>query len=1114
MKQYKTTTETVFAKCFMVVLVASLCALYSCKDDSYAIDNDHNVTFTFTRAGDTPSEQIPSMRLFTFYNDNGAANDSLFHQEVLSLTRNLSANQVSAQVETGIWNMVLLSTPNGGNIIPPVAGTKVSKLPMYKYQPTVTGSKSSDAHEIFLDNRATPNITSGGSHAMSAQLNRTVAKVELIFEKTTPNFNLSGTHSIKLHHVPSTISYTGALLPSQTAPDTLSGPLQSSVTLQNAGNGSYEGADTISFIIPAHRGTDAFNYSGNTPNDTTTLKMGVTVDLQRTGDTRFTKFAEIPVVAKANMILRVHITVNDGLEFKTEVLDWQGVPLEMTVGAGYQNWLYVKKGATGNGISWSDALPDISTAIAKATELMTAGKTVNGVLVAGGSGLIYNEGFDIPQNVKVYGGWEGTPGTELAAGDVTAVYTSTNRDLKTYKARVNTGNENIVLNGANAILDGFAISGSGANSTVGLVSVFNATAWINAVEIDQQASIVSTYALSISTGTGTNILVSRNNKGVSVAGSGKLVNATIANNTTASSFSGTLLNTIYWGNAGTATTAGTINYCAFQGTVPTGTNYPLNDTNDAWFTTANLTPGPHFNQMSDASKGYFEVGTANPNRAPQLGRGDQTSFDNATPTYYRLDINGNARHYSGTDIGCYESAGSAGFQLQWNMDALYLSPKMNVESEHPAILFNNDEEAYVEWEISIVSATNYTLNSAFSTGSGNSINLGLFKLTTTVANTTNTQYDRGSVKLTSKLGVYLPETTLKVYQTPGQSSVWTTGYVGSFHRWDETGERYIQGTNSGAWTVRIISGIDWIKVDTNERGYNNGEVVETFGGAVTGTGNIVFRVGMKSLLEDSLAKPRYGLIVIQRTGGIALFFVRQGERTDFLYSATDPRTGGRAYAREVSPYNLTGNMGTDTSVSVGLHGGRFVDYPTKTGAFFQWARTVAYTSDPTKTSYSMAANSETAWGASSDPCPTGYHVPSIYEFGQSYYLDRTDLATGHFNSNFAWGRYADGYYDVLHNGVSSAPSMLGSGNETAYNGILMYNDFDNAAVFIPIVGARTNAGALHATTYAWYWTSTRRTESGFTSYAWVTHWQNSHIGMNCTNLNVAYGASIRCVKDE
>lgn len=1159
MKQY-ITNKANHVRLLSIVLTASLFTVFSCTDEYEKADKNHNFSMEMsTRAGETVAELMPSMRLFTFY--EGTPNDKKFREEVLNIT--WSNDKLTAQVEVGKWNMAMVSNPNGGTIIKPTTANVMSKLPLYKYEPTVSNGKSSDAHEIYLENKLTPDITSGGSHTMSAQLNRTVAKVELIIRKTTPNFKLSaagGNHTIKLHNIPSTISYSGDLLPNKTAPDTLAAPLQAPIILEDAGNGSYK-ASTITFIIPAHRG-DA--YASANPIDTTLLKMNVTVDLERSGGSRFEKQVQIEKVAQCNRILRVYIDVNDGIEFNTEILNWEGVDVNSTVGKGYQNWLYVKKGATGNGLSWSDALPDINTAITKAQALTAATKKVNGILVAGGETLAYNESLNIPADIKIYGGWKGESGTELAStANSNDVYASVNRNLAIYKVRLSAGTGKVSLATNNSVLDGFIISGTGSGNS--LVEVTNASAWLNAVEIDQQTSIATTYALSISNGVGTNILVSRNNKGVSVTGNGKLVNATIANNTASSVFSGILVNSIYWSNNGTVVTTGTINYCAFEGmNIPTGTNYPINTVNNAWFTSANI-PGPHFNQTVNTSVPYYAVSTLTPNRAPQLGRGDQTSFDEVTVLMLdanKQDINGNPRHHNGTDIGCYEStAAQKGFEFRWNMKDIYISPKVEIESDHLALLFDNSENIYVEWvveDFQIIS-NRYSVVSGTTSGSGNTKNLGSFKLKSgSTVNTSFADLNCGSLvlKCTNIDKSYFPNVPMTVYQSPAIPKVWTAGYAGSFHRWNETGPRYVFGTNSGDWTARIISGHDWIKIDGESRPTvpdADTEVEETFGGAVTGKGNIIFRVGMKSTLPSPTSNPRYGLISITRTvggeTGVALFFVRQGEKADYLYLPTDKRDAynknksrhetGREYASKFAVFNMTDPNGRFDASGVLLpkKGGGFVDYPSKTGYYFKWNDLKAYYPDNSISGTDIGNTNTSSYWANTDfnddreICPPGYHTPTDPEWVHSYFLNRVTANFDTFSgtegadgTTFVWGRLADGYFDKY---AGYGDREVGTGPDRATEGLLMYNDFNNASVFFPTATRRTTGSSIEGGTnkIAWYFTASPKGSNSDgnryknnTNVAWGTHSYGTgatgHLGMSCTPLYKYNAASIRCVSDE
>jgi hypothetical protein len=1144
-----------------VALVASVVFLtyLSCADEFEQTAEGHNYAMSFaTRAGDGTSaaDLVPNMRLFAF-----TQNTKMYHNEVLNIAR--STNKLTAKVETGTWNMVMVSSPSGFALNAPQTNVSMDNMPMYVYQPVVNNGRSTSAAELFFQNKLTPVITTGVTKEMDVRLNRVVAKVELIVRRTTPNFKLAGNHKIELRHVPSTISYAGKLLPGAADPKLLSESLKAPVKLVQANNGFLKGSDTITFIIPAHQGSD---FMASAPTDTIKKKMSITIDLERAGGgSRFTKTVEINKVAMCNRVLRVNIDVSDGVECATEVLPWERVDITANVGQKYQNWLYVKKDGVGSGLSWNDPLPDMTTAIAKAKALVAASRKVNGILVAGGEELVYNEGLTIPANIKIYGGWKGESGTELAPDDTTGPYTSAARNLKTGKARIATGAESIVLSAAGAIFEGFIVSGSGGDSHAGLVTVSNASAWINAVEIDNQTGIDSKHALSISAGVGTNVLVTRNNKGVSVTGNGKLVNATIADNTSASTFSGILRNSIYWGNSGTAVVTGKIDYCAFQGSVPAGKNYPVNATNDKWFTASNVVPGPHFDLGTTSGLARYEVGTAKPVRSPMLRRGDKSSFDENLPVkiadQYKKDIDGNIRFHKAidgstqvVDIGCYENGSYKGFQLRWATENVYVSAKKGYFSQLPLLLPANEDpdvDLEVSWTVTIKggSLTDCTFDGSVvngsatgsSTGAGKGVLVGVIQFTPSVEYTQKAERKLGTIAISTQLGSYLPDTELQIWQTSGVQYKWTQGYVGSFHRNKERGARFIHGYNQlgGDWNVRIFSGTDWIKIDDGEK--NDGEditdadegktpsggyykeVDEAWGGIIKGSGqDIKFRVGMKS--KNTTGKPRYGLIIITRKDGISYFFVRQGEDPDYVYRLEDtrPTAGARteSYVQKFAVYNLidpnkrSSSMGTD----IGARGGGFTNYPTQVGYYFKFSSTTGFLYGVGKfLSYIKGTDK---WDKTKEVCPPGYRHASQLEYINSLYYDVKDIKDDTVSpestasrKNYEAGAYADGWYDQLLPERSKSYHNVGVGStwEYAVKGVLIVSHYNYASLFFPASGGLWDGGHLHYTKYAMYNTNHYRNTHWGQEDEDGANWSRGHIGMNCTTLGRDYAAPVRCV---
>lgn len=163
---------------------------------------------------------------------------------------------------------------------------------------------------------------------------------------------------------------------------------------------------------------------------------------------------------------------------------------------GANGIVYVKKGATGNGSSWTNALGEAADALKAAKELTTG--TVAQIWIAGGTYYpLYrvddlsganptgrNNAFILVNNVKMYGGFAGTE-TQLTQRDLTltanasilsgdynnndiisgigSTLTITNNDENAYHVVMGVG-----VNASNAItnttvLDGFTIRGGNAN---------------------------------------------------------------------------------------------------------------------------------------------------------------------------------------------------------------------------------------------------------------------------------------------------------------------------------------------------------------------------------------------------------------------------------------------------------------------------------------------------------------------------------------------------------------------------------------------------------------------------------------------------------------------------
>ena len=397
-------------------------------------------------------------------------------------------------------------------------------------------------------------------------------------------------------------------------------------------------------------------------------------------------------------------------------------------------------------------------------------------------------------------------------------------------------------------------------------------------------------------------------------------------------------------------------------------------------------------------------------------------------------------------------------------------------------------------------------------------------------------------------------------------------WVGTFHRWNQTGERIIKMRNVGEWTAMVTQGADFIIMDTEDTGDDNmGTSSATLGNsnnfdinhpingnsvALSGKGIIYFRVGMKNTLTQMDEPPRYGLIEITTNDGTKKIYVRQGEEADYVMRPEEPNSANgdrpRTYAAQFSPFNLTdpgkGTGGNDIDMHNDVVFGennfianKFTEYPSQAGYFFQWNLGVGKSGkvfNPVNTINSITEwsnGAKTSWNINMEPCPQGYYHPNDNkqnpvnsEIRQSWYVNpNSDIyGSNHPQStapdNSVWGFYADGFFDRLPvvaspNGTDSTtvsfnPASLSSTENTqvAYAGLLIYNPNTYASIFLPAAGIRNSTtGALEfAGERGGYWTDTRNGNNGIAFFFTPT---SSYLFNNAHQSN---GASVRCVKSD
>ncbi len=192
-------------------------------------------------------------------------------------------------------------------------------------------------------------------------------------------------------------------------------------------------------------------------------------------------------------------------------------------------------------------------------------------------------------------------------------------------------------------------------------------------------------------------------------------------------------------------------------------------------------------------------------------------------------------------------------------------------------------------------------------------------------------------------------------------------YVGAFWKASETQERLIDMKhNNTSWTAKVL----WI-----DGRWEPGDVVldmnypTTFPvntvtpvdltstlGSVGGSGDIKFRIGLKSTYTPTSDYPaRYALILVESGANKQFLYLRQGENPDYLMRQGESDENGNAvvnnrdYARQFAVYNLSAldlKNGTATGGTTATNSAQhpqlgasesavFVDYPTQAGAYWQ-----------------------------------------------------------------------------------------------------------------------------------------------------------------------------------
>lgn len=307
-------------------LLSTLFLLQGCSNDndteSEKKQHQESPNFSMDTKSLT-SDLIDNLHMYVFKPNND------FVKRQWSLTN--TGSKITTSMEEGQWGLVLLScnsditdkitVPYGANRI----GSKMWETQKIQPAQDYLSQTPEELRYAFVPG---VNIVPDATETKSAILQRNVAKIQIILDEYT-GFESSNIHPgkndfafVELHNVPTTLGWDGKYLPSKDAPYTSDKPIRVDFDFDNTLK-----AKTVDFIIPAHRGDDAFEA---VHADTTKHKLKLKVSMPLNNGSYYGETVnpiEIPYTPKINRIVQVWLKFRGEpqtkLDVKVTVKDWE-----------------------------------------------------------------------------------------------------------------------------------------------------------------------------------------------------------------------------------------------------------------------------------------------------------------------------------------------------------------------------------------------------------------------------------------------------------------------------------------------------------------------------------------------------------------------------------------------------------------------------------------------------------------------------------------------------------------------------------------------------------------------------------------------------------------------
>jgi hypothetical protein len=250
-----------------------------------------------------------------------------FNRRLLQVERD-DEQLVAKSVPAGTWDFALVTTLDGvgmADISDPVAGQKREDDVMLRLTPS--GTELPQAPELIMGNVDGQPILPNQMNTVpgTTELARNVARLEITLKKPKGYSTEAGVHTLTLGNIPTTLNWKGELEPSKTAPAVAAGAVMSGEFEITDATGGGQESNTLTFLVPAHRG---FDFMSCSPTDTTTCMLTVSIKLKLdtpSGNEYYVKGpVQIPVTPKANKRLRICLVPSEArLEVESAVVDWE-----------------------------------------------------------------------------------------------------------------------------------------------------------------------------------------------------------------------------------------------------------------------------------------------------------------------------------------------------------------------------------------------------------------------------------------------------------------------------------------------------------------------------------------------------------------------------------------------------------------------------------------------------------------------------------------------------------------------------------------------------------------------------------------------------------------------